>query len=461
MATLCIHSICAQQPQQPTECVDESASLEQKKSSGPLLKAWLRALPRKPIVLANLSLYKLLDLIRFNIDHVLHDDVGNINTDGKKGKELFTALGVADEALRLMGAIVDDLNAGSFSYNPEIEYQFLKVCNFLKDVDLTEIEPSHIRALKDHVKKLNHYVTLYCLSRKEFLRKEDLELFNKMSKFNQILTLCLLNEDYLDIDFIDKALDVMIYRPLEVMSDHPYITMLTIAVIAAAAVGYFYVYPRWFGSQNLNKDYDVTQLEGALQNDGSSCGYFAIVHEVINKNAKNEQDAQRMLELFKANPETILQPLKQFIEEKRQRAIDTQKRNGNSATNKMLPGKGLIDDDEITLILNNQQLMNHISQTFNCGALKVDNVAVVSRFDSNVLLTDPTYQAFEDSVNKLKQSNIPQHIVLNTGGHWVGVSIYPDNTKKHGIRIDVVNSMPWNITDAAPVNDLLRYYARN
>ncbi len=107
------------------------------------------------------------------------------------------------------------------------------MCNCLKEVELGEIESRHVRLLEKEVKKFNQYITLYCISRKDFLSQGDLSLFNKLSKFNQILILSLLRDDYFDIGFFSTLSDLVIHQPMEFAADHPWLT----ALIAAAVIG--------------------------------------------------------------------------------------------------------------------------------------------------------------------------------------------------------------------------------
>jgi len=275
--------------------------------------------------------------------------------------------------------------------------------------------------------------------------------------------------------------------------------MLTLAAIVAA-VGYFYVYPRWFPEPN--KEYDVTQLEGARQN-GNDCGYFAMVNEFINQNAKDEQDAQRMREIFKSDPDKITKPMKDFIEserlkaigntiinkhlndtnptdrenrrvyldhhpEERQRIIDEQIRSGTKAVKGMRKDCDDIDRQEIEAILRKSQLINGLSQALHCGAntnlVVVDHLGQGSLFHSaDATFTDLRHQEFQQIVNQFRQqvNPAPQHVILRINNdHWVGVSIYPDDTKKHGIRVDVINSKWRDITNNGFVKALLNNYKR-
>ena len=204
-------------------------------------KSKIHLLSHKAITLSDLHLYKILLNVKNNIDRLVSDVVAENNEqENEELKAFLSARDLTQDALVLFEQIVTDLNDACFSYNPELEYRFVKMCNHLRDVEIDDFRPHHIRSLEKEVKKFNQYITLYCISRKDFLAKEDLSLFNTLSKFNQILILALLREDYFDIGVMATLADWFVHQPVEFVSDHPILTTVVAAAIIGSVGYYFY-----------------------------------------------------------------------------------------------------------------------------------------------------------------------------------------------------------------------------
>lgn len=165
------------------------------------------------IVASDLALYRLLKIIRANVN----------DAELACGKDFSGAARFADEALVLLNQIVLGLNTEHFACNPEIGYLFVSMCNRLKGVDFGRIEPYLVRSQYRRINRFNEYVSSYCLSNKDLLSKDELDLFDKITKFNQLVMFFLLNEDYFDVGMIDTLVDV-IRRPWEFISKPNFLT---------------------------------------------------------------------------------------------------------------------------------------------------------------------------------------------------------------------------------------------
>lgn len=482
-----------------------------------------KANPRKKIVVSTLSMYQLLVTIQSNINGFLKeilikDDADHVDAEEVERKQnLSLAARFAADAITLLDKIVFDLNRQCFSYNPEIEYHFIKMCNTLKDVEFASIEPYQIRAQLEQVKQFDQYLKLYCLSRKDFLNKADMDLFNKITKFNEMLMLCLLNEDYFEIGFIDTCLDYTLHRPWELMCEHPYVTA-TVVLTVAAAVGYFYVYPWWIRYDNNNKEFNVQQDHG-LKQGPADCGYYGLLHALIRRNAGSEEEFNAMIARAKGQ-DNLLQPWKDEIARQREDFIAQQRQAGRSADDivGMRRGSDWVVDVEIQRILNNANLVHQVMLPVLGGDahrhVALDNIVVVQVVNNNVdqqaqrafqhrqqrayrdaqadaihdrlaraetdaqkaelrgKLQDLLQPAQEGNVDvegfavagdnafidQIRRNNVAQHITLHLQDvdHWVTVSVEPDPESRHGIRAKIVNSMNRNVTDYAAVNRLLR-----
>ena len=423
-----------------------------------------RAVPRHAIVVSELNLYKLLYAASKNIDEVVKDSLVKQDDSGDQSKAFLIALDLVNEAMQLMEQVVAAINKQAFSFNPDIEYHFLKVCNYPKDVDMEDLAPRHIRDVRQRVKKFNQYVTLYCINHKNFLGEEDLALFNKILRFNHILLLCILREDYFDISILSLLMDTIVFQPWEFICKHPYLVMTVVAIIIAAVI-YFYVYPRWFSLRNLNKEYDVMQVEGARQNDGSSCGYYGLLHALINRNAKNEEERQQLLERIKNNPD-VIKPWRDHMDAIRAEfmevGIPSDRKDPFESIN-------LLDSYQIAAIRDDHALVNKVMQPLLGRPADVSNVVVVDTFAGDGVYNKKTEkmmnvhnnqkeQIIRDSVQNLQEESIPQHVVLRIPGHWIAVSVESDDNKRHGIQARIINSTRGNVTNNSKVSRLLQEY---
>ena len=181
-----------------------------------------------------LYLYKFLNTTKVAIVHRLQEVVSSGDYDELKD-ELFVDLKACQEAIKLMEEIVDDFNMGCMAYNPEPKIRFVSMCNVLYGVEY--IEPHNMRKQLKFVEFFHKYIVSYFMSRKDFLENKDRRLFDKLINLNQKLINNILKNDYLDIDFVDKAIDWFIYRPWELFCKYKFVPIVTGVTIAAAAVG--------------------------------------------------------------------------------------------------------------------------------------------------------------------------------------------------------------------------------
>lgn len=438
-------------------------------------RAGSKANPRREIVVSDLCLNQLLETIQANINSFLKEILIKDETtvkphDIERKQNLSLAVRFAAEAITLLEDIVYDLNMQCFSYNPEIEYHFIKMCNILKDVEFASIEPYQIRAQLEQVKQFDQYLKLYCLSRKDFLNRPDMDLFNKITKFNEMLMLCLLNEEYFQISFFDRCLDYAVHRPWELMCEYPYQTA-AVGVVVAAAVGYFYVYPWLMRYDNNNKDFNVQQDHG-LKQANADCGYYGLLHALIRRNAANEEEFNAMVARAKAQ-DNLLQPWKEaigldnWIE---QPDIERILRNEALVNRVMQPivgeGKNVIRDNVVVVARNLADpaarraavLEEHarLQRMRRAQGLPVEPPPANDQIEDLVANVLPEGDRNQPFINQLRRNNVPQHVVLRVNRHWITVSVEADPESPHGIRGKIVNSMHANATDYGAVNQLLR-----
>lgn len=444
--------------------------------------------PRKKTIAPDLCLHNLLSIIQSNIKNILSKQIDPKDVNGLEHKQdLVLAAQIAGDAVRLLEQIIFELNEQCFVYNPEIEYRFIRMCNTLRDVDFQAMEPHSLRTQYENTKVFDQYLKLYCLNRKDFLNIEDKKLFDKITKFNQMLMLrdhngsnVLLNEDYFQISYFDTFTDYAVYRPWEFACEHPYLTAAVVGSIAAA-VGYFYVYPWWIRYDNENKEFDVEQFHALKQGRGD-CGYYTLLHALIRRNAENEEEFNVMIDRAKAQ-KNLLDPWKNFIN----RNDDDWLHEGDLA--RLMRNRQLIDQVVGPIIGNGRNVLhdnivivdvlpgeagllvqarrihqdgeynrrrihrrNRIAEPFVPEPFDQENALAHIRANLQDLHVEGNYEF----INQLRNDLVPQHIALNIGRHWVEVSIEPDANSKHGIRAKVINSMRPNITNNPELDGLLQ-----
>ena len=181
--------------------------------------------------------------------------------------------------IELLREIVQGFNRGLLFF---VEYRFISVCNFFSNMD--SIEPRNIRAFKRKLTKFDNFIQNYRLKKKGILDKSEVELYEKIINFDQILLACCLRHDFYNVDLTDEIVDACFFRPVEWMGDHPIITTAVILIITSCLF-HHYVWPHignyYYetvgpdGSKVLDSESsDVTQIRTFFQS-GSTCGAHA------------------------------------------------------------------------------------------------------------------------------------------------------------------------------------------
>ncbi len=399
---------------------------------------------RKKIILSELHLHKLLTIIKTNVQDLLKEFLMNKDDDSEMQKALFAASRLSEEALILMDDVVTELNANRCMYNPEIEYRFLKICTRLKDVPIGTIKPRHLRDLSSQLKEFNQFVTFYCLNRRDFLGSEDLAFFNKLTRFNHILLFCLLNEDYLGIDFFDSATDWVVFRPWEFACRHKVLTALVVASIAAAG-GYYY-YQNYYKNR-LNAVY----FEGARQSS-AECGVYALVHAVAMSHAHDEQEAKELVERVKDRPLAVAN-VKKIIGERvvpiRTQRARTMSRKDRVRLNKM-QSTDWLDIDELEPLVDDPVFVRAVARDLGITHEQVSPIVVIQNPEDIGVGASDNKDAISESVHAFRNRTEPQTVMLHmvknepgARGHWIAISIRPpeQGEKAAAVKPWVVDSM--------------------
>jgi hypothetical protein len=448
------------------------------------INVFLRSLPRHSIVDAtSLSLYKFLDAIHTNLMKMIQGAMKEKNN--KATTALVAAYTTTEKAQELLKDIINDFNDYRFSYNPDIEMRFRTLCDYFDQCDFTDMEPWRLRSFNKSVQEFDEYITVYCMERKQFLCKEDVSLFEKISALDHILMLGIVRADYFDIKFSDKILDWTVCRPWEFMCDHPWLTASVIGI--SAALFAYYLYTRPYTYTNENPKYTVSQTCGVPQRGGATCGYYALLHALIERNAKTPDEAQALIQKARSMPDL----LKPWMDSVTQQRKATQKESDQKSSRKVKSdevGAGWVDSNNISNILETPVLVQQVTQPLFADGRKVetDHIVVTDRIpgvptliatSAGVTAEDSEHaqeagllQGISDSAMRFgTEGQHPEHIVLcfpgSSGrGHWAMVQITHNPQAQNQVEAHIIDSIPenrWgNRTGSHYITALLDFFTR-
>lgn len=451
----------------------------------------------QPVVLDKLHLYKILCVIKENTDKQLKAILADENHDSEQKQIFLSASHLVDEAVNLLNIITEKLNTKnpSLLYSGGTKYRFIKMCNALQHVDVKALEPRHLRQQHEAIKQFDQYITLYVGSRKFFLNAEDKVFLDTLTKFNQIMLLYLLKDDYFDIGFLDSIADYTIYQPWEFMCRHPKLTC-GVAALTIAAIFYFYIYPQFVSLNNLNERYNISQDYG-LSQGRADCGYYGLLHALMLRNAANQDEFNAMLARARAN-NNLLTPWKDFIVQQRRGGV-----------NEIL-GSDWVEREEIDNILQDHNLVQQVLQPLIPGGqVNDDNVAILDLDLNNPYEQQTAYHGqqvdilkkefkkkritkteYDNKLNEIRnqhnnrrnidpadileflseedrqvlqniQNGIAQHVVLHLPRHWIAIRTEHDDNSPHGIQVKIVDSMNRNRTNHTSVTSFLDTCTQN
>lgn len=178
-------------------------------------------LPAVP-VLGGPSQTKVTDL---GLASVLQKIKGNIEIETEQGAQDVV---LVSKTLDLLSQIIDGFNKGHLL---AFEYKFLSICRYFKNANT--VEPRHIRVFRLKIKKLRKHIKRYFAERKNLMSRDEIEMCNKIYQFSLMLSTSLLESEYLGITVADQVLDLVAFRPYELLCAHP---VATGALVAATVL---------------------------------------------------------------------------------------------------------------------------------------------------------------------------------------------------------------------------------
>lgn len=359
----------------------------------------------------SLHLNKMLNEIRENIAKLLIANTGQSGVLRSADEAERQPLAMVEQAIMLLHEIVDGFNNNALGTpenpfkNLRIQYKFVNMCNVLKDVE--HVEPYHLRKLKKKVEAFDKDVQAHCTREKNYLSKVEIEFFNKITQFNQILLIYLLRGEYLDTTLAEEFIDCLYHRPLEFMGDHQWITaagLITVGVL----VWYFYIDPMVteFRLKSENTQVDVTQFTVPNQVRGGPCGVYTVANlenfmEGIRLGENDEQLRQRLA--AGANLNAVWQA-------------------ANGATN-------YLDGRQVQRLLANR---GHVG----------DNVSVIEAQPGSDMLAN-LGAVMPAGMPARFNAGQTQFFAVNDGGHWLAYVVRRDPTALGGARVWTADSY-WN-----------------
>lgn len=187
-------------------------------------------------------LYQLLKPVDAHLKEMI-DDLKLDHANASQLEVLFKASSMCSQTLNSMENLVLLFNTKSYEAISQFKWQFLSVCQTLKEHG-TAVSPRHLRELAHRVKKFHAAIFNYFYAHKEFMDAEEAELFNEMNRFCSCLRFCMLpgSEEYFDFSLVDTVTDRVFFRPLEFAMDHK---------IATLAAGVGLVGALWFLKNKL------------------------------------------------------------------------------------------------------------------------------------------------------------------------------------------------------------------
>lgn len=396
----------------------------------------------KDINVEDLHIFNILTNAKFIL---MEKGVGKQKDLGQKSIEL------VDMQVNLLREIIDGFNRGLLI---NVEFRFLGICNFLKELEI--IAPRNIRAFKRKLIKFDDFIQKYPKSNGNLLTAQEIELCEKIIKFEQMLFNCFLRHDFYDIALTDEFVDLCFFRPVEWVGNHPVISTAVVFAVLAILF-YYYLYPYLNSSDDVKMDgyvliknknpngVVVIQFkQEKTQGWTLTCGAHALFNLIAM--IKGGGDDKKTYELVNSQEEknkmfTHWQKvLIRKDEEERKKLAERALKDPAHWKDCTVPsrnGLNSLDGADIIKILQEEHLENvHVIE--DSGMLKAENL---DSFNSN-----GAYQMRE---------GVPQLFIVNTAerteaddsyGHWLPFMLTKDKKAKDGIKVLTADSMGGNVT---------------
>lgn len=160
---------------------------------------------------------------------------------------------------------------------PKVESVFYEACFLYPDITVDSIRLRHVRRIRKKMKKLQVTLKESFLTR-DFFHKECEDIRCELMSFNYKFLHVILENYSFDTGMIDSCLDLLVYRPVDWVKEHPVLT----GVIGSALVLLLICWKLGL-FESLPNHPEVTQGK-SLNQRGSTCGFHAVYNLICHRN---------------------------------------------------------------------------------------------------------------------------------------------------------------------------------
>jgi hypothetical protein len=396
----------------------------------------------------NTSLYKYLNELKdlFNKQDVLHKD----DKLQKLSEKILSKM--LDQAIEDFLCILDSFSKKKLFYNLEIEIQFFGICSQFKS--MANMNPQGLRKIKKDIKNFEDYLKKYAEQRESFLEPCEKSFIVTIQRFNFLLSEFFLNDKLLDLNFGDKFLDALFYRPVEVIYNNGKLVTAVLS-LGIVALGYF-LWPKIkklleakkesasvgcvakkIINKNNNVNIKIEQLR-ALQQKGATCGFHAFKNVIYLMFFEHQEEMEK---------KTVSnENWKKFLREMQ----------------KVVSDKNWVQGDQIKALCNT----GLICKWKEFFGIEVEEKQVKDLLSHIVIIDDidrlenlqGVTEALSDCVYAFRQG-LAQGIILRSGSHWFAAKIQKGVKQDSDlINVFTVNSLSYDVTSDINLERIINFF---
>jgi len=411
---------------------------------------------RKPFVYndvkpSELHLYTLMQDLKATAVQFSHYKAEKQFSTSSQVSPESTLIKYLDDSIILFENIVHDFNKGCLTRNPEIFFKFANICQNWKGMELSDLEPKHLRNFKKKIQRFDRYVKRYCLNRKDILQASETVLFNRLIILNQRILDGLFIEDLLGIDVTDKIIDTLFVRPYEFVCENP-VLCSCMGIITLSFVGYFYAYPAFkkWTLKNANPTLRVDQ-PSVIRQRGQTCG----IHAIWNAHCLHQAQGDRQRFEALANDG---QAFNTFYSQAIQLSGPVGRRGleGNQVR-AVLQGMSDLSLQNF-LVVDHPEIYPGMRQNPTLLRSDQDINSYAPPGNGNT----PGFIEYMQYHRAITQFGLRQNspnsndvtCIANIGGHWIACHFTRDPDEQAGMRIIAANSTNRNVSNNMVINRL-------
>jgi hypothetical protein len=336
-----------------------------------------------------------------------------------------------DHAINLLQDVIDAFNkSGLISQNKgqvflRIKNGFINACNLLYSVK--NIKPRYIRALRIHFERFNEFVKNCCSNKNFLLSDVEFSIYMKIIRFNNFFLSQILNKKYFQSTCVDILIDSFWYRPLNFISDNPFL------IGSVLIVGGLLFCGNYNNDLIKNKNAHVAVHQFVVRGQyRQDCGYHAAFNLACFIRGNNN-----------------IEQINQLI------ADDVEFNRGQQAC-------VALHGTDNSLVSN--QIEALLLRVFGIQANRLlQDITVIDINNENELNWLVDINGFHLNEKRQRLNAIQsqsQYLIVNTGGHWRPFVFIKDITAQGGIRVLTGESLfNINITNHSIIRILHRFFS--